>query len=326
MTVVSLLDQFQISYELVSFEGHNGWDTKRNSKLAQSLGHKPVFVDAKGRTYSKQDIFEYTILSNGFFNSNRFYGFYKHLQNRDVFDGYAFFLGSWDDALITDAHMDALIHKTHRATLDRHFKGIDTHYRNLISEYLDERYVFPEINSEEALSYIQKYGLDFICSKVYAGIFLPAVYFNINNYSFFLSKKFFSPLFNMREGVASSFIGRNDYPGYIKNKKPLSLIVYRTDSKVYHRNMDSGISFKDIYRDNAFSILKMKIYKKKNAFINKLHAHTSNNYFPQSKNGSFENYPSYIEDETKLSPYLRERISVINIVNDSLRKIKHLLK
>jgi hypothetical protein len=322
MTVISLLDQFKIPYDLVSFEGHDKLDTRRNIKLAQWLGYNHLLLPAKSKEYSEQNRLEYTILSNGFFNSDHFYGFYKELENSTVFDGYAFFMGSWDDALISDMHMEALINKTHRITLNRHLNGIDTQYRNLLVDYIDEKYVFPEINSEDALTYIQEYGLDFICSKVYAGVLLPALYFKINNYSFFLSKKFFSPLMNINAGIASTFRGRDDFPGYIKNKKPLSLIVHQTGSEAYECVMDHGLSFKDIYSDDIFSTFKMKIYLKKNAIYHRVFKPSPNNHLFLSKNGTEMNFPTYVADETKLSPYLRERIVIINIVEDSLRKLK----
>jgi hypothetical protein len=180
------------------------------------------------------------------------------------------------------------------SNINHHFQGVHTEYIDLITDYIDNSYNIPGISSKETSDYMQKYVSQFLCGTVYAGVLLPAIFFNINNYSYFLSKKFFSIVLNGSADIVSYISNGKDYTGYISKKKELSFIAKNTESKALYLDMDKGLSLDDIYKGSALGYLKMNIYKtKKRVIKNRFMNLFKNNHFSHSDIDNINNYPSF---------------------------------
>lgn len=152
------------------------------------------------------------------------------------------------------------------------------------------------------------------------------LYFNIENYSFFLSKKFFSPILMSNYGIASTFSGRDDYPGYIKNRLPLALIARYCDNKIYRINTDYGVSLYDCYKDKKILIIKRKIFLYRKIIITRLKSFVKKT--KTSKNISILNTINsnrdFINNEALLSSYLKDQIKLIDSVEDALKELSNI--
>jgi len=324
MTVVSILDKFKYNFDLLSFEGHNQKDTDRIVKLASSLNKNIDLIKTKENSSSEDDIFEYTVLSNGFIVSDHFYHFYKKCEWETIFDGYSFVLGDWSDAFISNIHKDVLLNKSSLKDLfQKYYYGFSNQFIVDMLEYIASNYEFPDGNSSKGLDYVQHYSIDFICSRILAGVILPANYFKVKNFSYFLSKKFFCPILNSNYGISRTFSSRNDYPGYIINRLPLAQIASGTKSKAFTKTMDNGISLKDILYNNQLTKVKMLFYKKKKAIINKLFG--DKNIKSQAIQ-NLDSFPSYVIDSINLNSYAKNQLKIISTVENSLNKLKKLVE
>jgi hypothetical protein len=324
--IAALLTKYNIPFNLVSFEGHNKYDTKKIKYLSKKVRKPLIMINAKEQNITDEQCFEYTILSNGNLVSVHLLNFYKNMIKSCIFDGYSFNAGDFSDAYISDIH-GHMLKKNDLNYLDDYFLGLDKKFITDMKNYINDNYKFINCDSNDGLKYIQKYLFDFVNSTVHAGVILSSLYFGHDNYSFYLSKKFILTVIKNKYGLAKSFSKRNDYPGYAESKYALGVLAYYCNNKFCYVKLDKGLSLMDIY-NNTKNISKIKRYidRKKNAFINKYILDKKNLFTAEyehlnEKLVEFAN--RFVSDNSILNKKTVDAIDTLNMVDKSLSTLNN---
>lgn len=322
-TIAALLEKYNIPFSLLSFEGHNAFDTKRIIRFARKAKKTFILLNAKEQNTTDESIFEYTVLSNGNIVSSHFYNFYKSVNKSIIFDGYSFVAGDYSDATISNIHGEILKNKS-IDIIYKYFKGIKSDFLLNMNDYIKNNYTFINCNSNEGLTYIQNYSFDFVNGTVNAGAILPSIYFGHDNYSFFLSKKFMLTILKNGYGIAKSFSKRNDYPGYVKSKQALAILGNYCNNIFYKIVMDNGLSLKDIH-------INSEIYNKALMYLNRrkksILFHTFYRKYPKVDNFNFKPYYEelldfsikFVSEYTVLNKKSIEAIKTLYMVDKSFK-------
>lgn len=318
MCALAMLRNFGIQHMLVSFPGHDEWDTTRIIKLSKRLKEELLFIEPKQTEY--ESLF-YSFLTNGFSPSANFYSFYKDIPSvANIFDGYNTLFGDWSDAFLFPPIRDLLKGVSWEELSTKYFNGLHSGFLNNMSDYIFENCQdsFIDANSDRGLEFAQNHAIEFVPSRILSGVLMCPDHFSHRNFSFQLTRKFFTFLYSNNYGVNKTYSARKDYPGpMIKN--PLSIIVRDLDNSIYKLPMDQGISFKDMYEMNNTIWVKMKlqILKRKIYTLKMTKNITSDKDFSHDSIMDF----NFVIRKNELNSYLQQSLRTLGTVKKVIENI-----
>jgi hypothetical protein len=322
MALLSMLKKNKIDCKLASFTGHSGWDTHRIKKLSKKTGYPLLFLDTELFETSLDNELQYAFLTNGFLLSIHFYHFYKNLpQKSQIFDGYSMMLGDMSPATLYPPFVNVLQGLSIDTVLEKYFTGFSRPFTERMKDYLMTNYKdqFLNFNTPEGFKNIKQYCVEGVMSKIYSNIIKCATNHGHDNVSFYLSRKFISYIEKNGYGIASTCLGRDDYPGYVMNRKPLGEIVQKMDHKIYRLKLDQGLSFKDINENNRYRFFKKKLKALDEKIF--LAIHKKKRLLPLQESiepGYFE----FINPDVPLNKYAKDSLSIFTCLRLMSDKIE----
>lgn len=263
MTILSILLHYGQRVELASFSGHDCFDTNRIINLSRKLGINLNFINTNENNVPIENDNKYIFITNGLSPSSHYYEFYNSIPARSkIFDGYSMMLGDWSDAFLFPPFFESLKGNSFDFVLDKFLCGFNENFKVRLKDYLSGQYSWILANADDShcINNIKNYAIEFIPSRILAGVIGFSSYCGHENYSYFLSRKFINYINSNNFGITKTFSAKNDYPGYVANRIPLALIVKKMDSTIFWTNLDKGISFRDIMNSKWFVKFKREVF------------------------------------------------------------------
>lgn len=318
MCALAILRGEGIKYKLISYPGHDEWDTARIIKLSKKLKNALIFINPE---QNEQDELFYSYLTNGFSPSSSFLSFYKAIPAKsNIFDGYNTLFGDWSDAFIYPPLKDSLKGIKRDELINKFYRGLKPVFLRNMIDYIFESCpdVFIDANTHKGIEFAQNHSVEFIPSRILSGVLYCSENFLHKNFSFQLTRRFLSFLFYNKYGINKTFSARNDYPGALI-KSPLSIIVKDLDPLIFKLPMDHGISFMDMYKKSQLINFKMNLQrlKRKIYYLRRKRIVRMNNNLSKDFINDFD-FAIRNED---LNSYLMQSLSAINNVKKVIENI-----
>lgn len=324
MTVLAALLNEEIDFSLLSFFGHNNWDTHRIKSLADKIKVPLNFLHSY-QNISLNDDLTYILLTNGYSPSTHFYKFYQQLpEASSIFDGYSILLGDWSDAFLYPPYKQVLKGDNPVKVVNEYLFGFNKDFKKNMIEFLMNHHKEKLINgnTEEALISMQRYSLDFVPSRILSGVFSISDHFGHQSFSFFLTRKFLNFIYSNKYGVFDTFSARHDYTKK-PVKLPLAILTKEMNKMVYKLKMDHGYSFRDMLENPEKLNYKSKInsYKKRLYFL--LRGKENIYQFRQQQEINYAiKLPIQKDLEAEnINPYAIQGLNVLNGVKEVMNQI-----
>ena len=230
-------------------------------------------------------------------------------------------LGDMSDATLFPPYKDVLQGIPINTVLKKYLIGFNPQFVKRMEEYLITNYnnQFKDLNTEEGFQNMRQFCVEGPISKLYSSVIKSTTNFGHENVCFYHSRRFMSFIEKNGYGISRTCSGRDDYPGYVGNRKPLGEIARIMDGQIYRLKLDKGISFKDIYENSRFVPLKKKMntLDKKIFFLR----HKKVPAFPPPEiiqPGFFE----FVDPGVDLNVYARAGLTIFTGLRSMLDKIK----
>ncbi len=269
-TVLSCLRGMKMQPHAISFGNFNMLETRDVAELTHQLHVPWLFVDLAEFPDRFDELFaEGTFFSNGLLNPLRTHypWLYSHMRRGNaVFEG---ILGS--EFIKGEIAMPPMASPMYRdiitldisleAALGKYYPEMPEPTRQNLTSYIRSEYshMFVNVNTPEGARSFQRYLLEDIPRRFFAGIIKIASQNSTMGYYPFLSPRILQAVFSNDCGMRKGFSLQKDFVGPIASLRAEALIVKEMDEEIFNSTLDRGVSFRDVLAPAAVAKTRRKM-------------------------------------------------------------------